>query len=78
MRMQRRHWPTVLGLLAVATLAWYLLYTELLVRQLRHETAVQTRIYARILGALNDPRDGVAEGALLDLSETMQQLGIPI
>jgi signal transduction histidine kinase len=78
MRMQRRHWPTVLGVLAVATLAWYLLYTELLVRQLRHETAVQTRIYARILGALNDPRDGVAEGALLDLSETMQQLGIPI
>ena len=76
--MQRRHWPTLLGLLAAATLAWYLLYTELLVRQLRRETVVHTRMYTRILGALTDPRDGAAEDALLDLSGTMQQLGIPI
>ena len=57
----------MLGLLAAATLAWYLVYTEMLVRQLRRETAVQGRIYGRILRGLADPRDGAAEAALFDL-----------
>ncbi|MDQ3388264.1 MAG: HAMP domain-containing histidine kinase [Gemmatimonadota bacterium] len=76
--MNRRYWPTALGLLAAATLGWYLLYTELLVREMRRGAVVHSRIYVSILRGLNDPAEDAAERTLLLLSDEVQSLGIPL
>jgi signal transduction histidine kinase len=76
--MIRRFWPTALGLLAAATLGWYLLYTELLIREMRRDAVVHSRIYIRILRGLNDPADDAAERTLLQLSDEVQRLRIPL
>ena len=76
--MNSRYWPTALGLLAAATLGWYLVYTELLVREMRRDAVVHSRIYIRILSGLNDPADDAAERTLLQLSDELQRLRIPL
>lgn len=76
--MSRRHWPTVLALLAAATLGWYLVYTELLVREVRRDAVIHSRIFVEVLRGLYDPSEGAAEEALLQLVEEVQRLGIPI
>jgi len=76
--MRNRHWPTALGLLAAVVLGWYLLYTELLMREMRRDARVHSRIYITILRGLNDPREGSAEQTLFTLSDDVQDLGIPI
>jgi signal transduction histidine kinase len=76
--MIRRIWPTALALLAAATLGWYLVYTELLVREMRRDAVVHSRIYIRILRGLNDPADDAAIQTLLQLSGEVQRLRIPL
>ena len=76
--MSRRHIPTALVLLAALTLTWYLVYTQYLVRQMRRDAVIHSRIYVRILAGLNDPSDKAPLKTLLDLSGEVQQLGIPI
>ncbi len=76
--MRNRYWPTALGLLAAVVLGWYLLYTELLMREMRRDARVHSRIYITILRGLNDPREGSAEQTLFTLSDDVQDLGIPI
>lgn len=76
--MISRHWPTALALLAAATLGWYLIYTELLVREMRRDAAIHSRIVVQVLRGLWDPAEGAAEESLLLLSEDVQRLGIPI
>ncbi len=76
--MNRRYWPTALALLAAATLGWYLVYTELLVREMRRDAVVHSRIYIRILRGLNDPADDAALQTLLKVSGEMQRLRIPL
>src|SRR5680860_1465222 len=76
--MHRRYWPTALGLLAAAVLGWYLLYTELLVREMQRDAVVQSRIYVQVLRGLTDRRDDAAELTLLNISEDIQRLGVPI
>lgn len=76
--MPSRYWPTALGLLAAVVLGWYLFYTELLVREMKRDVVVHSRIYSRVLRGLNDPSEGAGEQTLLQLSEDVQDLGIPI
>lgn len=76
--VNRRHWPTALGLLAAVTLGWYLVYTQLLVRQMRHDAEVHSRIYVRILSGLGNPSPEAPLETMLDLSGEVQQLGVPI
>ncbi|HEX6747144.1 MAG TPA: HAMP domain-containing sensor histidine kinase [Longimicrobium sp.] len=77
-RLNRRHLPTALGLLAAATLAWYLLYSQFLVREMRHESEVHSRIVVRILTGLNDPSQDAPMRTLLELSTEVQDLDFPI
>jgi signal transduction histidine kinase len=77
-RLNRRHLPTALGLLAAATLASYLLYSQFLVREMRRETQVHSRIVFKILSGLNDPRSEAPTRTLLDLSTEVQELDFPI
>lgn len=76
--MRSRYGPTALGLLAAVVLGWYLLYTELLMREMRRDALVHSRIYIQILRGLNDPQPGAAEQTLFNLSDDVQDLGIPI
>jgi signal transduction histidine kinase len=76
--MLSRYGATALGLLAAAVLGWYLLYTELLMREMRRDALVHSQIYLQILRGLNDPADGAAEATLFNLSDDVQELGIPI
>jgi signal transduction histidine kinase len=76
--MRNRHWPTALALLAAVVLGGYLLYTEMLMREMRRDALVHSRIYFQILRGLNDPREGAAEQTLLVLIEQVQNLHIPI
>lgn len=76
--MRNRYWPTALALLAVVVLGWYLLYTELLMREIRRDALVHSSIYLTVLRGLNDPRQGAADQTLLVLSDEVQNLGIPI
>lgn len=76
--LSRRHLPTALVILAAATLAGYLVYSELLVRAMRRDATIHSRIYVRILSGLNDPDPNAPLETLFSLSEEIQQLGIPI
>lgn len=76
--MPSRHWPAVLGVLAAATLAWYLVYTQLLLQAMRRDTAIQTQMVVTIFGGLNNPREDAPLAALLELSRDVQGLQIPI
>ena len=59
--MPSRYWPTVLGLLAAVVLGWYLFYTELVVREMRRDVAIHSRIYTRVFRGLNDPKEGATD-----------------
>ena len=59
-------------------LAWYLLYTEILMREMRRDALVHYQLYSQIFSALNDPTEGAAYQALLDLSTAIQTLDFPI
>ncbi len=76
--MRFRHWPIALALLAAGVLGWYLLYTQLLIREIRQDVQVHTGIYLGILKGLNDPREGAANQTLLSLIDQVKLLGIPI
>ena len=73
-----RRWPTLLGLMAAAILASYVIYNQLLVREMRRESAVHTRIIAEVLSGLNDPREDAPLQTLWDLSSTIQDLEFPV
>ena len=73
-RGMTRRGPTLLGLMAAAILASYVIYNQLLVREMRRESAVHTRIIAEVLSGLNDPREDAPLQTLWDLSSTIQDL----
>ena len=75
----RRGAPVVLlavGLILL--LGSYVLYTRYVVRSLRREAARSGQMFARVYGALNDPREEVATAALLDLSRQIREMGVPV
>ncbi len=78
--MIRRHWPAALTLLAVVVFGSYLLYTELLVREIQAESKIQTRMYALVQqGLLAPPGDENAELlALTQLQTAFTELDVPI
>ena len=75
--MNRRHWPTALAVLAAAILVWYLAYSQFLVREMREDAEVHSRIVVRVLRGLSDP-DADPFGTLLGLSGDIQRLRVPI
>lgn len=76
--MYRRHWPTALALLAAVTLGWYLVYTQILLREMRRDNVIHSRILVSIFSGLADPREQAATAALFNLSQEVQQLRIPL
>jgi signal transduction histidine kinase len=75
--LNRRQAPTALALLAALILAWYLVYSQMLVRELRRDAQVHSRMVVRVYGALSDT-DVDPVGTLLALSGDIQRLRVPI
>ena len=78
LRLSRRQWPTALVVLAMATLLSYLVYTQLLVRQMRQEAVVHSRMVVRTLSGLQDPSPEAPTRTLLELSSEIQALDFPV
>src|SRR5438093_8538747 len=53
-------------------------YAWVVGRHLRDDARETSRLFGRVFAGLNDPREGAAADALLDLAEEVRRLGIPI
>ncbi len=77
--MRRRRWPVVLVVLGVlGLLAWYVGYTQHVVRQLRANAAIQGRMYFGIYRALLDTSAVDQTAALIELNNQVVESGLPI
>jgi signal transduction histidine kinase len=75
----RRLAPVTIASVAVAALlVWYVIYTQGVVRELRREASRVGLMYARVYDGLNDPNPDAANTALLDLSRTIRESGVPL
>lgn len=75
----RRFAPvTVASLSVAALLVWYVIYTQGVVRELRREASRVGSMYARVYDGLNDPSADAATTALLDLSRSIRESGVPL
>ena len=68
----------LVALTLVLLLAAYLVYTQYVVRQLRREARLTSVMFARVYAALADPREDVANSALLDLSRHIREMRVPV
>jgi signal transduction histidine kinase len=75
----RRGAPVVLlGILLALVLGSYVVYSQRLVAELRRDASHSSRMHARILSALNDTNPDAANAALLDLANSIRELGVPV
>ncbi|MCE2941815.1 MAG: sensor histidine kinase [Gemmatimonadota bacterium] len=75
----RGRWPVYLLVAAIAALVgWYTVFTQGVIAELRRETEVSGRMYARIYRTLGDTSAQATNNALLDLSEKIVEMGVPV
>ncbi|HEX9085873.1 MAG TPA: HAMP domain-containing sensor histidine kinase [Gemmatimonadaceae bacterium] len=75
----RRLAPVTLVTIGVlALLVWYVIYTRIVVRELRQEASRVGIMYARVYNGLSDPNPDAATAALLDLSRHIRESGVPM
>jgi signal transduction histidine kinase len=75
----RGRWPVYLLFAAVAALVgWYTVFTQGVIAELRRETEISGRMYARIYRTLGDTSVQANNGALLDLSRSIVEMGVPV
>lgn len=67
-----------LALLFMALLAWYLFYTERIVRALRADAATLSALYEAALRGLTDPADESGVRALLEVQSLILEAGVPM
>jgi signal transduction histidine kinase len=68
----------LLGLVVALLLVGYVAYSREVVNELRADAAKSGQMYARVYRALADPREDAGNAALLDLSQTISALGVPV
>lgn len=76
--MRRLAPVTITSVCVAALLVWYVIYTQSVVRELRHEASRVGIMYARVYDGLNDPSPDAANTALLDLSRHITESGVPL
>lgn len=75
----RRGGPELLVALVLAILlSSYVLYTQRVVRGLRGEALRSSRMYARVFRAQTDTSEAAGTQALLDLSKSIREQGVPL
>lgn len=72
-----RTWPVALGVLFVALLAWYMVYTAEIVRSRQADAETFTRIYAEVQQGLTSHQPGAELAALARLQQLLVELGVP-
>jgi signal transduction histidine kinase len=71
--------PTILlGLGFVVLLGWYIVTTQRVLAELRHEAARSGQMYARIYKALSDTSEASSAEALFDLARHVREMGVPV
>jgi len=79
--MRRRLWPAALAVSAIVVFASYLVYTQYLVRKIKEQAAVSSRIYSLVQRGILASSAGPASeefAALFDIQEQLGSLGLPI
>lgn len=76
--LDRRPWPGVLTVLAIVFIGSFLVYTELIVREIRAEAQVHSRMFALVQQGLLSLDPGADLKALVALQATISELGIPV
>jgi signal transduction histidine kinase len=76
--MRRLAPVTLVTISVLALLVWYVIYTRVVVRELRQEASRVGLMYARVYNGLSDPNPDAATAALLDLSRTIRESGVPM
>jgi signal transduction histidine kinase len=76
--MRRGAPELVVGVLLVALLSSYVVYTRRVVRDLRAEAQRSSRMYARVLRAQTDTSADAGTQALFDLTKSIIAQGVPI
>ena len=75
----RRRGPVILVALGLLLLLGsYVWYAQRVVDELRSESERTSRMFARIYGALTDTTSGSETAALLELSQEIRELGVPV
>ncbi len=74
----RRAAPVLIALLLGALLIGYVVYTQSVVAELRREAQRTGQMFARVYSALGDPREDIANAALLDLSRHITEMRVPV
>ena len=75
----RRGAPVLLlGILLALLLGSYIVYSQRVVVELRRDASRSSRMHAQILSALADPNPDAANAALLDLANSIRELGVPV
>jgi signal transduction histidine kinase len=75
----RRGAPELLvGLVLAILLSSYVLYTQRVVQELRAEALRSSRMYARVFRAQTDTSEAAGTQALLDLSKSIREQGVPL
>lgn len=75
----RGRWPVYLLVAAVAAVVgWYAVFTQGVIRELRRETEVSGRMYARIYRTLGDTSAAGATTAIFELSRAILEMGVPV
>jgi len=76
--MRRLAPVTLITIGVLALLVWYVIYTRVVVRELRQEASRVGLMYARVYNGLSDPNPDAATSALLDLSRYIRESGVPM
>jgi signal transduction histidine kinase len=76
--MDRRPWLAALTLLSLTVFASFLLYIGRIIREVRAETALHTRMYALVQRGLLSLEPGADLEALLAVQATLTELGVPV
>jgi signal transduction histidine kinase len=76
--MVRHNWPVALAILFMAILAWYLVYTEGVVRAMRSDAATVTRMFAEVQAGIADPSPEGSDRALFELQRMIVESGVPL
>ena len=76
--MRRLAPVTLITIGVLALLTWYVIYTRGVVRELRREASRVGLMYARVYNGLTDPNPDGATSALLDLSRSIRESGVPM
>lgn len=76
--MRRRVPELVVGLLLVVLLSSFVMLTRRVVQDLRLEAKRSSTMYARVFRAISDTTEGASTQALLDLSKSIADQGVPL